>query len=64
MRQSPTGPSSTARLSTHVLMPTGQYTTETLHIMFKVCLLLSLTGTCLLTGVVTVKTLHSAWIVK
>jgi hypothetical protein len=64
MKQSPIGPSSTTLLSTLVPMPTGQYTAETLTVICKVCLLRSLTGTYLLTGVVTVKTLHSDWTVK
>lgn len=64
MKQSHIGPSSTTLLSARVPMPTGQYTTQTLLVICKVRLLQSLTGTRLLTGVVTVKTLHSVWTAK
>jgi len=64
MKQSHTGPSSTTLLSTRVPMPTGQYMTENVLVLCKVCLLRSLTGTRLLTGVVTVKTLRSVWTAK
>lgn len=64
MKQNHTGPSSTTLLSTHVPMPTGQYTTQNLLVICKVRLLRSLTGTRLLTGVVTVKTLHLVWTAK
>lgn len=64
MKQSHTGLSSTTPLSAPVPTPTGQYTTENLLVICKVRLLWSLTGTHLLTGVVTVKTLRSVWTVK
>ena len=64
MKQSHTGHSSTTLLSARVPMPTGQYTTENLLVICNVHLLRRLTGTRLLTGVVTVKTLHLVWTAK
>lgn len=64
MKQSHTGPNNTTPLSPHVPTPTGQYTTESFRTMCRVHLVLTLTGTCLLTGVGTVKMLHWAWTVK
>jgi hypothetical protein len=63
MKQSHTGPNSIIPLSPHVPMPTGQYT-GTGNMTFSVELLLSLTGSCLFTGVATVRMLQWAWTVK